>query len=115
MMPAIQVIGSLAGRTMMMYAYIVMRRTQIYLTEAESDILGRESKRTGLTKSQLIREAIGARYLTSAHAETLESALTATSGAWAGRMTRKETGIAYVERLRTGKRLAGLQARRRRA
>lgn len=81
-----------------MYIYIV-QRTQIYLTKREKAALARVAKATGRTRSQLIREAIEAQYLTS-QAEDLVAVLKRTAGLWAD---RAETGEAYVERLRSGR------------
>lgn len=88
----------------MMYTYI-MKRTQIYLTRRESAALAKRSKETGRTRSQLIREAIAAQYLTGSDADALAEALAETSGIWAD---RTETGEEYVDRIRTGRRLARL-------
>ncbi len=87
-----------------MYMYIV-DRTQIYLNREQADALDREAKRTGTTRSHLIREAIEARYRTPKDAEQIEHALRATAGLW---RDRAETGEEYVERLRTGRRLRDL-------
>jgi len=95
-----------------MYIYITMRRTQIYLTEAEAEALGRESRKTGLSRSQLIREAIGARYLGAQGRGGVEAALLETAGGWK-RPRGTATGEAYVERARRGHRLAALLKRRR--
>ena len=84
-----------------MYIYI-MTRTQIYLKEAESNALDREARRTGRTRSQLIREAISAAYLGERGAGDLETTLLETAGGWKRRAT---TGRKYVERLRRGRRL----------
>jgi hypothetical protein len=73
--------------------------------------LGRESKRTGRTRSQLIREAIGARYLHAHGAGDLEAALLETAGAWKGSASRP-TGEAYVEGFRRGTRLSAALKRR---
>lgn len=83
-----------------MYIYI-MNRTQIYLTDEEERVLGERAKKTGRSKSDLIREAIDATYLksTSNEAEFLK-VLERTAGAWKG---RRETGSEYVERIRTGR------------
>ena len=94
----------------MMYTYI-MRRTQIYLTEAEAEALLRESRRTGRTRSLLIREAIGARYLGRRGEGELVAALLETAGSWKG--TERATGREHVERLRSGRRLATVIARSR--
>jgi predicted transcriptional regulator len=80
-----------------MYMYI-MERTQIYLSRAQAAALDREARRTGTTRSHLIREAIEARYGADIDPERIERALRATAGLWGD---RAETGEAYVERLRT--------------
>lgn len=82
-----------------MYTYIV-ERTQIYLTRRESAALAKLARSTGRTRSQLIREAITAQYLTGSDAAALADALEATSGIWAD---RTETGEAYVDRVRPGR------------
>ena len=87
-----------------MYTYIV-ERTQIYLSEAQSRAIDLEAKRTGLTRSHLIREAIEFRYGLAAERDQLRAALRATAGLW---KDRSESGEAYVDRLRTGDRLAEL-------
>jgi Ribbon-helix-helix protein, copG family len=93
----------------MVYIYI-MRRTQIYLTDIEAEALKRESKKTGLTRSQLVREAIGAKYLGQRSGNDLEVLLVETAGTWKGR-SRSE-GHEYVERVRRGRRLSAALARR---
>jgi len=87
-----------------MYTYIV-ERTQIYLSEAQSSALDREAKRLGVTRSHLIREAIEERYGPGADRERLRAALRKTAGLW---KDRKETGEAYVERVRKDRRFAEL-------
>lgn len=87
-----------------MYTYIV-ERTQIYLSGAQVSALDREAKRTGLTRSHLIREAIEERYGLAADRERLRAALRETAGLW---KDHKETGEAYVERIRKGDRLRRL-------
>jgi predicted DNA-binding protein len=87
-----------------MYTYIV-ERTQIYLSREQAAALDREAKRTGTTRSHLIREAIEARYGPDRDADEVREALRATAGLWSD---RSETGEAYVERLRTGRRLQEL-------
>ncbi len=84
-----------------MYTYI-LERTQIYLSKEQAAALDREAKRTGTTRSHLIREAIEARYRAPKDREEIERALRATAGLW---RDRTETGEAYVERLRTGRRM----------
>lgn len=46
-----------------MYTYIVMQRTQIYLSEEEARILDRLARERGQTRSHLIREAIREQYM----------------------------------------------------
>jgi predicted DNA-binding protein len=87
-----------------MYTYIV-ERTQIYLSREQSAALDREAKRTGTTRSHLIREAIQARYGADPDTDRVREALRATAGLWSD---RSETGEAYVERTRTGRRLREL-------
>ena len=89
-----------------MYVYIV-QRTQIYLTKREAAALERVSKATGRTRSQLIREAIGARYLAAPDVDATLAVLASTAALWGD---RTETGEQYVERVRSG-RLARLHDR----
>lgn len=87
-----------------MYTYIV-ERTQIYLSREQAAALDREAKRTGTTRSHLIREAIEARYGPDRDTDEVREALRATAGLWSD---RSESGEAYVERLRSGRRLRDL-------
>lgn len=87
-----------------MYTYI-MERTQIYLSREQAAALDREARRRGTTRSHLIREAIEARYGPDRDADQVREALRATAGLWSD---RRETGEAYVERLRSGRRLQDL-------
>jgi len=87
-----------------MYTYIV-ERTQIYLSSAQAAALEREAKRTGVTRSHLIRQAIEERYGLAADRERLRAALRETAGLW---KDRKETGAAYVERIRKDRRMREL-------
>jgi predicted DNA-binding protein len=82
-----------------MYTYIV-QRTQIYLSEEETDALDREAARTGRTRSQLIRDAIDRVYLGRDDVEDAERVLEETAGSWSG---RRVSGRDYVERLRSGR------------
>ena len=91
----------------MMYTYIMMRRTQIYLTENLTEALDRRAKATGLTRSQLIRDALNQTYLDHADGDRQRAALLATSGAWCD---MRVDGEAWVDRVRHG-RLAGLHER----
>lgn len=84
----------------MMYIYI-MNRTQIYLTVEQERVLGDRAKKTGRSKSDLIREAIDGTYLVpSTDRAAVLKVLKSTSGAWKG---RRETGSEYVEKLRGGR------------
>jgi hypothetical protein len=87
-----------------------MRRTQIYLTEAQGRLLERRSRATGSPISELIRAAIdqvyaGERRLSRADRVRLARK---TAGAW---KDFPETGAEYVERLRGSGRLARLHGR----
>lgn len=84
-----------------MYTYIV-ERTQIYLSREQASALDREAKRTGTTRSHLIREAIEAVYGAERSPEEVAKILKATAGLW---RDRTETGEEYVERLRSGGRM----------
>jgi hypothetical protein len=77
-----------------------MRRTQIYLSEQESDALARVTRATGKTRSQLIREAIQAQYVRRRDVAETIRAIEESAGCWKG---RREDGAAYVERLRSGR------------
>jgi predicted DNA-binding protein len=83
-----------------MYTYIV-ERTQIYLSREQADALDREARRTGTTRSHLIREAIAEKYGTARDVAATDAVLRSTAGAWA---THNEDGAQYVEQLRTGRR-----------
>ena len=98
-MPAL--IGLIDRSEPVMYTYIV-ERTQIYLSKEQANALDREAKRTGTTRSHLIREAIDQTYVVSPDRERVLTGLRASAGAWAN---RAETGEGYVERMRSGKRL----------
>ena len=68
-----------------MYAYIVMERTQIYLTTAQTDELDKRARRQGTTRSHLIREAVE-KYLTPEwDPEAFKTALRNVAGMWADR------------------------------
>jgi hypothetical protein len=84
-----------------MYTYIV-ERTQIYLSRAQASALDREAKRSGRTRSHLIREAIDDKYLTAAMGDRQQKALAASFGGW---RHRRETGVEYVQRIRSTERL----------
>lgn len=83
-----------------MYIYI-MNRTQIYLTDDEEKALTDRAKKTGRSKSDLIRQAIDVTYLSAAtNTKDLLKVLERTAGAWKG---RRETGSEYVDKLRSGR------------
>jgi metal-responsive CopG/Arc/MetJ family transcriptional regulator len=82
-----------------MYTYI-MHRTQIYLPDEICALLDREARRSGRSRSQLIRDAIDIVYLHRARSGEAERTLAETAGAWKNRRT---SGAAYVERLRSGR------------
>ena len=84
--------------------YIVMRRTQIYLDGDQRRKLDRVAKRTHRTVSDLIREAIDARYGAAPKKEFLEALLAGDFGVWKGRKDLEATDI-YVRTLRRGSRV----------
>lgn len=93
---------------MVMYTYI-MQRTQIYLSEDETLALDREAVRRGTSRSHLIREAVRDRYLANPDAEELQDRIAAVAGGWLrGDASDQESGEAYVEGIRTGRRLREL-------
>jgi predicted DNA-binding protein len=67
-----------------MYTLIV-ERTQIYLTRDQTEALDREARRTGRTRSHLIREAIDEKYGTASDSD--------------------QTGEEHIARLRRSRRL----------
>ncbi len=80
-----------------MYTYIV-ERTQIYLTARQTKALDSAAKRTGRTRSGLIRDAIDATYLSMPDIRELLAVLDETAGTWSD---GEETGEEFVERMRT--------------
>jgi hypothetical protein len=95
------------GCACMVYNTYIMRRTQIYLTEAQGRLLEGRSKATGSTVSALIRSAIDQVYgprRTMSRAERVRLARR-TAGAW---KDFPESGAEYVERVRGTRRLARL-------
>jgi Arc/MetJ-type ribon-helix-helix transcriptional regulator len=73
-------------------------RTQVYLGEDELELLGRASRETGASRSELIRRAVRTTFGEQGKDEKLR-ALRASAGSWGGRRTR---GAEYVEALRGG-------------
>src|SRR3990172_11729893 len=87
-----------------MYTYIV-ERTQIYLSRAQAAALDREARRVGTARSQLIGEAIEARYGSDADAVRIRRVLKATAGLWKDRVA---SGDEYVKQFRSARRLREL-------
>ena len=87
----------------MMCNTYIMRRTQIYLTEAQGRLLESRSKSTGRTISELIREAIDAAYASGRQASRAERVRIArrAAAAWSD---IAETGAQYVDRIRGNRR-----------
>ena len=85
-------------------AYIVMRRTQIYLDDRQRRKLDRVAKRTRRTVSDLIREAIDARYAATPREDFLDALRTGAFGVWKERNDLGRTD-AYVRRQRRGTRI----------
>lgn len=94
-----------------MYSLYIMRRTQIYLSDEQGRALQRQARASGRTMSDLIRAAIDAAYSGGRQMSRSERARIArrTAGGWAG---FPETGAQYVERVRSGRRLARLRTGR---
>ena len=68
-----------------MYTYIVMERTQIYLSAQQTDELDKRAREQGTTRSHLIREAVE-KYLTPDwDPEAFKTALRNVAGMWADR------------------------------
>lgn len=80
-----------------------MLRTQVSLTEDQKRMLDAKSAESGLSLSELVRRAVDRCYGGDRDVEQDLSRLRAGAGAWAD---RDETGQAYVERVRSGRRLA---------
>jgi hypothetical protein len=82
-------------------AYIVMKRTQIYLDDGQRRRLDRVAKRTRRTVSDLIREAIDVRYGATPNKDFLDALRAGTFGVWKERRDLGQTD-GYVRRLRRG-------------
>jgi predicted DNA-binding protein len=94
----------LIGYSKMYKTYIAVRRTQIYLDDGQRRKLDRVAKRTQRTVSDLIREAIDARYAATPRDDFLEALRTGAFGVWKERNDLGKTD-AYVRRQRRGRRL----------
>ena len=75
----------------------VMGRTQIYLGEAELDLLDRASRETGASRSELIRRAVRGTFGGRGQDQRLQ-ALKASAGSWHDR----PSGSEYVDSIRKG-------------
>jgi len=84
--------------------YIVLKRTQIYLDDRQRRRLDRVAQQTRRTVSDLIREAIDARYATAPAADFIEALGAGAFAVWKDRAEMGSTD-AYVRRLRQGRRL----------
>jgi Ribbon-helix-helix protein, copG family len=73
-----------------------MGRTQVYLSEEELELLDRESRITGASRSELVRRAIRAQYGGISKEERL-AALRRSAGIW---KDRPFTGAEYVDMIR---------------
>jgi hypothetical protein len=79
-----------------------MVRTQIHLDADVVELLDREAARTGASRAELIRRAVGERYgaAEEPYAVRLERAMASAFGAWKDR--RFASGEEYVRALRSG-------------
>jgi metal-responsive CopG/Arc/MetJ family transcriptional regulator len=65
--------------------YIVMERTQIYLSEGQTRELDRRARQRGMTRSHLIREAVEQYLGQTWDPERFSAAVDAVAGMWADR------------------------------
>lgn len=84
--------------------YIVMRRTQIYLDDGQRRRLDRVARQTRRTVSDLIREAIDARYATAPERNFVDALRAGAFSVWKDRADIDSTD-AHLRRLRQGERL----------
>lgn len=75
-----------------------MARTQVYLGNEELELLDREARATGATRSELIRRAVRGTYGQPSVSDKLR-ALEASAGSWTD---RSFTGAEYVDLMRSG-------------
>jgi hypothetical protein len=85
-----------------------MQRTQISLGDDERRLLDAEAARTGKSMSALIRHAVTIVYAPEGDTDADLQAISAASGAWAG---RDFDGESYVENVRSGTRFGETIAR----
>jgi hypothetical protein len=84
-----------------MYMMYIVRRTQIYLDDAQHERLGRRARAARTTTSDLIREAVDA-YLGPDDKQTQLLAFRAAVRAVAGSSPRLPKGRRYVDEIRRG-------------
>ncbi len=85
-------------------AYIMMRRTQIYLDDRQRRKLDQVARSTRRTVSELIREAIDARYSVTPREDFLAALRAGAFGVWKERPDLGPTD-SYLRRVRRGKRI----------
>jgi hypothetical protein len=72
-------------------------RTQVYLSEAELDLLDRARAATGASRSELIRRAVQRTYGKTTSQDERRRILRETAGAWSD---RSFSGAEYVDAIR---------------
>lgn len=85
-----------------MYPYI-MQRTQVMLSDDERVLLSRASAATGRSMGSLIREAVRARFTSTAAGAEDFAAVEAAFGSWDAATADGET---WADQLRSGRRLS---------